>query len=111
MHFKFDKTYLVFYIIVFELVALNSPFTENEYLSSGVKVLTNGVKILPNAKTNIFELKFPQSDRKVRWDYYCADFCIVQGRLTSWLSQGVLKRDSLDIYISTSFTECNFGNT
>ena len=34
-----------FEIVKFEAVALNSPFTEREYLSSGVNILTNSLKI------------------------------------------------------------------
>ena len=41
-------------------------FTEKEYLSSGVNVLTKGLKILESTKTNISELTFPQSDGKMR---------------------------------------------
>ena len=37
-----------------------------EYFSSGVNVLTNGLKILDTTKTDIFELKFSQSDGKIR---------------------------------------------
>ena len=32
-------------------------------------MLTNGLKILGTAKTKIFELKLPQSDREMQWDY------------------------------------------
>ena len=35
MHLKFDKTYLAFYIIVFELVALNSPLYRERILVIG----------------------------------------------------------------------------
>ena len=42
------------------------PFIEKEYLSSGVNILTNSLKILDTRKTDIFELKFSQSDGKVR---------------------------------------------
>ena len=34
-----------FEIVKFEAIALNGPFTEREYLSSGVNILTNSLKI------------------------------------------------------------------
>ena len=40
-------------------------FTKKEYLSSGVNMLENSLKILGTTKTDILELKFSQSDRKV----------------------------------------------
>ena len=36
-----------------------------EYLSSGVNLLRNGIKILDTTKTDIFKLKFSQSDGKI----------------------------------------------
>ena len=41
-----------------------SPFSEKEYLSSRVNVLTNGLKILDTTKTNIFDLILYQNDGK-----------------------------------------------
>ena len=57
-------------IIALELVALNSLFTEKESYSFRVNVLTNGLNILHTTKTETFELKFSQSDQKIR-KYYC----------------------------------------
>ena len=73
-------------------------------------MLTNGLKILDTTKRDIYKLKFSQSDGKIR--YYCRpDFTIVFDTLICWLSSSVLKYDSLEIYVNTSFAVCNFRNT
>ena len=56
-----------------------------EYLSSGVNVLTNGLKIFDSTNTDIFELIFSQSDVKDRQNYCRADFSNVWDPLTCWL--------------------------
>ena len=82
-----------------------------EYLPSGVKVLTKGLKVLDTIKTKIHKLKFSQSHGKVWWDYCRPDFSRLCGTLTCWLSYDVLKYDSLDISISTFSAVYNFKNT
>ena len=82
-----------------------------KYFSSGVNVLTNGLKISDITKKNFLQLKFSQCDDQ-RWSSYCrADFRSVWDPLTCWQSYGVLKHDSLDIYISTYLAVYNFGKT
>ena len=54
-----------------------------ECLSSGVNVLTNGLKILDTTKIDILKLKFSQNDRKILSNYCCADFSSVWDSLTS----------------------------
>ena len=44
----------------------NISSLSREYLLSGVKVLTNGLKVLDTIKAEIKDLKFAQSVRKVR---------------------------------------------
>ena len=44
----------------------NISLLSREYFWSRVKVLTNGLKLLDTIKTDIYKLKFSQSDRKVR---------------------------------------------
>ena len=78
-----------------------------EYLSSGVNMLTNGLKVLDTIKTNIYKLKFSQGDGKVRQNYYPAHLGSACNTLTFSLSYGVLKCDSLHTYISTSFAVYN----
>ena len=41
---KIQKIFFDFEVVAFELVALNSRFTEREYLSSSVNMLTNNIK-------------------------------------------------------------------
>ena len=47
------------------MVALKTRFTEREYLSSGVNILTNSLKILDTTKTEFFEMIFIQSHQKI----------------------------------------------
>ena len=44
----------------------NISSLSREYLLPGVKVLTNGLKVLDTIKAEIKDLKFAQSVRKVR---------------------------------------------
>ena len=56
MQRKLQKIFFDFEIIVFELVPLDSRFTQREYLLLGVKILTNSLKISVSIKTEFFEL-------------------------------------------------------
>ena len=92
MQKKIEKIFFNLEIIAFELVALNTRFTETEYLSSGVNMLTNSLKISDTTKKEFLELIFFQSDQK-NWQKYCRiDFCSVSEPLTCWLSISVLTR-------------------
>ena len=67
-------------------------FTEREYLSSGVIMLTNSLKITDTTLTKFLELIFFQSDQKI-WQKYCrAGLSSLSDTLTCWLSISVLKR-------------------
>ena len=48
-----------------DFLRLTLAFTEREFLSSGVNMVTNSLKILDNTKTEFFELIFFQSDQKI----------------------------------------------
>ena len=100
MQKKIEKIFFNLEIIAFELVALNTRFTETEYLSSGVNMLTNSLKISDTTKTEFFELIFFQSDQKI-WQKYCrADLSSDSdplNPLTCWLSISVLTRGFLGI--------------
>ena len=48
-------------------------FTEREYMSSGVNMLTNGFKISDTTETEPFELILFQSDEKMCQKNYPAD--------------------------------------
>ena len=67
-------------------------FTEREYLSSGINMLTSNLKIFETTKTEFLELDIFQSDQKI-WQKYCrADVSSLSHPLTCWLSQSVLKQ-------------------
>ena len=63
MQQKIQQIFLDFEIFTFELVALVIAFPEREYLSSGVNILTNKLKISDIAKTELFELIFLLNDQ------------------------------------------------
>ena len=68
-----------------------------EYLSSGVNMLTNTLKISDTTKTEFLELKFFQIDKKILQNFYGKDFSSVSDILTCWLSISALTRDFLGI--------------
>ena len=65
MQKKIEKIFFDFEIIAFELVPLDTRFTEREYLSSGVNMLTNSLKTLDTTKTEFFERIFFLNDQKI----------------------------------------------
>ena len=66
MQKKIQQIFFDFEIIVFELVALNNlAFTEREYLSSGLNLLTNRLKISETSKNEFLELTFFHSVKKI----------------------------------------------
>ena len=72
-------------------------FTETEYLSLGVNMLTNSLKISETTKTQFFELIFFQSDQRI-WQKYCrGDLSNLSDPLTFWLSLSVLTRGFFNI--------------
>ena len=82
-------------------------FLEREYLSSGVNMLTNSLKILDTIKTEFFELIFFLNDQKL-WQKFChADLIIVSDPWTFWLSISVVTRCFLGIYVTRSFAVYN----
>ena len=65
-------------------------FIEREYVSSGVNILTNSLKISDTTKTEFFGLMVFQNDEKI-WQNYCnEDFSSVWDPLTCWLSISIL---------------------
>ena len=90
MQTKIEKIFFDFKIIAFELVALNIPFTEREYLSLHVNVLTKNLKISDTTNTEIFELILFQIDQKT-WQKYCGGHLYsFSDPLTCWLSISIL---------------------
>ena len=65
MQQKIQETFFDFEILAFVLVALVIAFTEGEYLSSGVNMLKNKLKISDITKTEFFKLIFLVNDQKI----------------------------------------------
>ena len=85
----------------FELVALNTRFYWEEYLSSGVSMLTKSLKILYTAKTEFLELISFQNDQKI-WPKYCRAVLRIGSDpfLTCWLSISALIRGFRNILVT-----------
>ena len=97
MEKKIDKIFLDLEIIALEMVALTRTFTEREYLSSGVNMLTNSLKISDTSKTEFLELIFFKSEPKI-WQKYCReDLLSVSDPLSCSLSISVLTLGFLGI--------------
>ena len=74
-----------------------------EYLSLAVNVLTNSPKILHITKRAFFQLSCLHNDQWI-WERRCLlDFNSVSAHLSCYLLQGPLKRDFLDVYLTTFF--------
>ena len=59
---------------------------QRKYLSSGVNMLTNSLKIIDTSKTLFLKIIFFQSDQKIWQKYSLADLSSVSDHLTCWLS-------------------------
>ena len=87
------------------------PLLRREYLSSAISVLPNSLQIFPVTKRDLFQLINVHIDQWIlerccRWDWMRFSAC-----LPCCLLRGPLKRDFLDIYLTTSSGVCNFGKT
>ena len=82
-----------------------------KYLLLALSGLTNSPKILNITQRDFFKLNCCHRDQKI-WErcFYFA-FNSVSGRLTCYLSKGLLKRDFLDIDLTTFFKVRYFENT
>ena len=110
MQKKIQKIFFHLEIYAFELVALKTPLTDREYLSSGVNMLTNSLKISDTTKTEFFELVFFQSDQKIWENYRQADLSCVSDPLTCWLSRSFLTQGFFGIYVTPLFGVYNSRN-
>ena len=72
-----------FQIVASELVAVKTRFIEREYLSSGVNMLTNSLKISDTTKTEFLQLIFFQTDQKLRLKSCRANLSSLSDALTS----------------------------
>ena len=59
------KIFFDFEIIAFEFLHQTLAFTEREYFSSGVNILTNSLKVADTTKMEFLEMIFSQSDQKI----------------------------------------------
>ena len=97
MEEKTEKKFFKINLIAFELVALDTPFTEREHLPSGVNMLTKSLKISDTTKTKFTEVVYFHSDQKI-WEKYCrSGLSNLSDPLTCWLSIIVLRRGFLGI--------------
>ena len=74
-----------------------------EYLSSAVSMSTNSRNILHIAKGDFFQLNYFHSDQQIGERCCRSDFNSVLPRLPCYFSRDLLKRDFLDIYLTTFF--------
>ena len=65
MQWKIHKMYFVLEIKAFKVVR-KSIYSDEEYLSSGVDVLTNSLKISDITKEDFFQLNLSRIDGKIR---------------------------------------------
>ena len=86
-------------------------FTGREYLSLGVNMPTNSLKILDTTEREYFELKLFQSDGKMWENYFFVHLSSLLHPLTCWLSLNVLTRSILGTSVTTRFAFYNFVNT
>ena len=81
-----------------------------EYLSSGLNVLTNSLKISNVTKADFFQLNLSRIHGKIE-KYWCgANFGSVSNPLTRWFRKSALKQDLLDGLVNFSFRCDNFSN-
>ena len=94
---KFKKTFWVFEIIAFELVALNTHFYWQRILVTGVQYVKKKSQDFRYFQDRILGSEFFLNDQKI-WQNYCrADFSIVSDPLTWSLSISILTGGFLDI--------------
>ena len=79
------------------------PFTERQYISLGVNMLKNNLKISDTTKTEFFELISFQSDLEKGEIYCLADLSSVSYNLTCWFSFSFLSRGFLAILSNPAF--------
>ena len=91
------------------IVCIELSLLRREYLSSAVNVLTKSLETLHITTSDFFQVNYLQSDQWI-WYSTCRWVWIsVSARLPYCLSMGHLKRDFLDIYLTTFFGVRNLG--
>ena len=93
------------------IVCIGSFHLRREYLSSAVNELTKSLKTLHVTTRDFFQLNYFHIDQRIWYRSSRWDWISVSTRLPCCLSMGHLKREFLDIYLSTFFGARNFRNT
>ena len=81
------------------------------YLPSAVNVLTKTPNISSNTRGDIFQINFPENDKKTWQKCSHGNSRSICDAFTCSLSKRVLKRRFLESGLTKIFTVCNFANT
>ena len=93
------------------IVCIELSLLRREYLSWVVNVLTESLETFHITTSDFFRLNYLHSHQWIWKKRYRWEWISVLVRLPCSLSMGHLKRDFLDIYLTTFFGVRNFGNS
>ena len=94
------------------LKSLNKlPLLRREYLWSAVNESKNSPKILHITQRDFFNRNYLKRDQEIWLRGCCSAWNSASARLPCHLWKGALKRDFLDIYLTTYFGVPKFKNT
>ena len=105
MQKKNSKKVLCFWTNCMWIAILKFSLLKTGYFPSEANVLTSSPKISHVNKRGFFKHNFLASDQWIWWRGCDADFNSVWARLPYCLSKHPLKRELLDIYYLTTFSE------
>ena len=101
MQFRIEKKFFCFWDNCILTGIVKMSLLRTGYLLSASNVLTSSPKIWHVSKRDFSQLNWLGSNQLI-WQRWCdADFNSAFGRLQYCLSKGPLKRDFLDIYLTT----------
>ena len=90
MQKKLSKYFLIWRELHLNWFRQTLDFTERQYFSWGVNMLTNCLKILDTTELDLFELIYFLNDQKI-WQENCrADLSSFSDHLTCYVSKSVL---------------------
>ena len=95
----------------FWIACIELSLLRRECLSSAINVLIKSLKAFYVTARDFFQLNYLHNDQQIWHSSYHWDWISVSARLPCWLGMGHLKRDFLDIYVTTFSGVRNFGNT
>ena len=81
------------------------------YLPSGVNLLTNIPKTSPNTSGGIFQINLTENDKNTSSKLSHGDLPTIWDSFTCWLPNPLLRRCSLESFLTKILTFCSFGNT